>query len=1299
MSIEIKKFSGVMDTDSGNDFISPSSHKYARNVRFFGTPEGLRCQNIMGNTLLVNPFLPNTGTNETIGAYEDVQKQRIFIYNWNSLGLDAIYVYNINAGTFQVVIQVGTNPATNILNFDLNQPIVNVNIIYGDSQQGDILYWLNSQKQPVKINIDRALGNITPSYGTWQRSFLDVIKAPPTFQPVVAYQDDNTVTVNNLNGNLFKFKIRYYYNDNDKSVTSSQSVMPLPQGQLDPELASDPTQNSVIKIVMPTGAANVYQIEILGAISLGNVFGDYFSIQIVKKSDLSIPDNDLYTYSFYNNQLYAPIDINESNQLFDYVPQSSNAQEVLLTNILIYGASTENYNSVKPVIELTSDNNSGINITSFAIIAVQNGDTGLGTGNMHFEIVGKAAIPTSGNNVRVSIFIATSGGAINYSDTYTSVIPTTTSIITGLASAAASAGFTIVSSDSNNLVVSKTNAVLDNFYIINTTSGSNQITQSVPTFDYDDGGAWGLVHFDANGRSSGVMTTNLIVTTTIPYDSDVDQPEIILQITSVPPIEAIYYQLVRIPNVTKSKLEEWITDRAIPGIDPITNIAYIYLSIANLFQYITDNPSTATQLGYTWTVGDRVKILENTQTPTVFTTLNDFNIINSFPDGLIINGVTYTGEFLQILPPASGSEIVIDGTAPNQNFLIEIYTPSKTISQNANIYYEFGQRYLIGNPGTPSRFYQGAQTNQVTGTTPNQISITDGGYYMRYRTIYANNRITFTPTISQFVVGDANNNFMLAETFAETFSSLDYTPQSTSGGGAFGLVWSNAWWWLTVLTNGFQFLINVVDLTFQVVVIATTDVTFSIAEVRPDNTVTLLYTNTYHSVIVGQKIAVNISNLAYTCSASESRLFFYVTYPTGGGTLTMNVLGGSVFLTIPNSTFTVKVIDQNFSDFYPSSVNNNGRAWAIQPNIEQTFTGTLVRYSEAYNIGTNINNINRFYATNYDQYDQGRGDIQRFKVRNRNMRVFQVRGVGNVPIFQNVLTNTAGADNIGQSEKVINNIQYYEGEMGMGYQYTGLISGKIQDYFLDPVRGYWVRVSQDGLIPVSELYYGQYFIKNLITPYNDLTYTRADGAIARVFGYFDYFDEKCIFILQGGENSIEQTIPSYALSFNEKRNAFESFYDFANAEFALCAEQITYTFLNGNMYIHNNTTNYCQFFGQNFDAVIQVVFNKDLLEKKSWMSINELANDIFECPEIYTDSYSFGTTVQQSKLVPQNFRLLENEWSAAILRDLNSAKGLINGDSMKGSYLCATFQKTNAQKLVYLSLISVRFVDSPLTAK
>ena len=396
----------------------------------------------------------------------------------------------------------------------------------------------------------------------------------------------------------------------------------------------------------------------------------------------------------------------------------------------------------------------------------------------------------------------------------------------------------------------------------------------------------------------------------------------------------------------------------------------------------------------------------------------------------------------------------------------------------------------------------------------------------------------------------------------------------------------------------------------------------------------------------------------------------------------------------------VSIIDQSVSDFFPSKVVGNGRAFVVDQDAGEVYFPTLLRWSLAYQQDTNINQTNRFYPANLDEVDRQRGDIQRFKSRDRILRIFQNRSCGQVGVYGRFIQNNQGNSELVTTDEIItsNNVQYYSGEYGLGDQYTGLVSGSIQDYFVDPVRGYQCRLSNDGITPISEIYKGQYTIRALLTPYNK-PYIRSNGINSKVIGFYDFFEEQYHCILQEGTLG-GSTIGNHNFSFNEKRNAYSCFsYDFI-PEWIICAEDVTYSWKEGQLYIHNSSTTN-NFYGIQYPSSIKCAFNQNLPEKKTWISLTEMANTIWHCPSIESSLISIAqlNLKQQSNLITQDFAQLEETYSASFLRDINSIGGIIEGDALKGNLLIINFELPveNSGQLSYLNEISVKYITSQLS--
>ena len=390
----------------------------------------------------------------------------------------------------------------------------------------------------------------------------------------------------------------------------------------------------------------------------------------------------------------------------------------------------------------------------------------------------------------------------------------------------------------------------------------------------------------------------------------------------------------------------------------------------------------------------------------------------------------------------------------------------------------------------------------------------------------------------------------------------------------------------------------------------------------------------------------------------------------------------------------VMVMDRRYNDFQESAANSNGRAWVIDPNAKEEYNGVLVRWGGKYQAGTNINNLNRFRPSDFDEADRGKGDIRRFKARDRILRAFQDRGVGQWGIYARFIQNNAGEPELVTTNEIItvNNIQYYQGVYGLCGYPTNLASSTIADYFTDIITGRAIRLSGDGMTDLGVLYKGQYYFPSLVLPYNKQL-LRSNGSIAKVMAFFDGFDNQYHTILQD-----TTTTDPYNFAFNEDRNGFVSIYDLTDAEWFTHANGVNYQWHGGYLYKQDSDI-YCQFFGVQYDAEIDVVFNRSIDEKKYWLSLTETASDIFSCPEIYTDTLTYPGQRQQTNLVAAEFQVLEGKPSSSIKRDSFSPGGKINGQFLKGAYLAVKFRKQNASSLISLVEVEAVFRDSPLNPK
>jgi len=381
------------------------------------------------------------------------------------------------------------------------------------------------------------------------------------------------------------------------------------------------------------------------------------------------------------------------------------------------------------------------------------------------------------------------------------------------------------------------------------------------------------------------------------------------------------------------------------------------------------------------------------------------------------------------------------------------------------------------------------------------------------------------------------------------------------------------------------------------------------------------------------------------------------------------------------------IIDMSMSDKYSSKVDGNGRPFVIDEYAKEAYYPTLVRYSLEYQSGTSINQTNRFYAANFDEYDRERGDIQRLKTRGRQLRVFQNRACGVVPVLQSVVQTADGNSVLSQSAEIINKIQYYLGDYGIGNQFCSLSSSANADYFTDPVRGAQIRLSGDGLTPISELYKAHFYLNPLITKYNKVRGNISAYGKAKILSIYDQFNEEVVTVMQESVAGDDKSDP-YTFGFNEFRNAYTSFYDYS-PEWIICAENLIISWRYGVLYTHDSST-YCNFYGTQYKPNVTLIFNQFETIKKRYNTITMLAST----PWVPDSNGDILTNLgQASSLQTTDFIAKDDKLHASFKRDSISTGGLYNGNVLKGNWAKLKLKPISGNSFVNLYYIELGILE------
>jgi hypothetical protein len=824
---------------------------------------------------------------------------------------------------------------------------------------------------------------------------------------------------------------------------------------------------------------------------------------------------------------------------------------------------------------------------------------------------------------------------------------------------------------------------------------------------------YGLVYYDDKGRTSGAVTSDGLRITTPKWTGSTAYPFVQISISHQPPTWASYYNIVRTENLTYDKNLFWVSNRAFTKFTTrgTSSLDYSisYIGIGNMAQYNEDIQATSGYIGYDFTPGDRIRFSERINTSGTVIALGDnldYEIIGleANPN---INGYVAQGNYIKIKypTPAIGTNfkllepdpVVYAGTGTNvedfQNYKIQIYSYKKPTG-GSEVYYEVGQQYSISNPGTVNRYHVG-QSQSQTASVPALVYLTSGDEFFRYRNvpIGANYSFAAGPYTQNDGSGFATQfstvviNVWDSTNTPKTISTTNYDIKSqvlpASACSLAELFYPN---FTTPDSLFYNKSASTVTIRLRGVLKAST--------ITAKNQYVVLHAKILNasSVIIRTVIprgTISTTNQEYefpfdvNIQVPTLSKLFLVTECQSAASNSLLVGAFRLQLDVVNNT-QIALIEKSFSDIYRLEFNSESRPSIYDENAKSAFYPTLVRYSLPRNVGTMINQTNRFFPANMDEYDRQKGTIQRFKIRGSQLRVFQNRGVGVAGVLENMIFNADGGENLIQTNKILNQIHYYQGDYGIGTLQTSLASSSSSEYFVDPIRGYQVRLSQDGFTPISELYKAQYFITDLANKY---TTNKAGtlGGYAKVLGTYNFFEEEYVSVFQGYAGQANTT-----LAFNEYRNCYTSFYDYA-PEAITSVEGSMITFRNGAIYLHDNTSNYTTFYGTQSAASISFVFNEQGLMKKDFNAIT-----LDSVPAAWTSASTndIQTSLgQNSNLVASDYELNEGFYHAGFMRDFNSIGGVVNGDYLKGAWMQIKLSNTS-NNLVYLSGLYVNYTPS-----
>lgn len=1028
---EILLFGG-QNSDMALENLPQGDFLYALNIlnNSSGVGNKTLVTNMKGN-LEVEFDLPD-GENYCIGTAEDHENNKFYWFSWNKEGRHGIYQFDgLAKKVNRVLLNLVDTNGVDVLKFDKNFLILHADVV-----RDNLLYWVDGLNWARKTNINKLFDKSVTGYGlTVLESFITAYKKTSNFAPTVVYFSDTTKKFNRLYGSLRRFAQRFIYADGEKSNWSDFSSIALPDKEPFTGFKTIPTNNNGLKITVETGSSDVVKIEIAMQSTTGEANNegilDFQLITTINKKRLNVSDDSTFIYSFYNDSVYPVTPYEKIIRSYSYLPKAPPCQ-CIAKNHLVYTGGKEGFEFVQ--IEIDVDTNYiDLNLEpgteqkynnpvfTFADIPgtgaylynrnLNHGEYMDLDGTSHYVTANKRA-----NSLRVTIGFDVKKGNV-YSGTLTngdSVYP-----------------------------VNYEAKISDN-----ATTVANQIKQQLLNQTGGNGGK--IIRQIRGNRDSEIQPERMIYTNVPDGLGNVSFEFSIIDYTNA----GYYGGSGGVTKVLVNSLSDTGESKRNQKLGSTVKYGLIYEDEEGgrkSLTYTDDNLIVPYK-----TINELIKVDGKTtmQQPITTLTINHkpplwakfYQIVRS-PD------LVY-GDYIQMLIQ---KVIDIQNTTDDQyqDLLIGSLITYNKIHTNSNLQYSFdkGDRIRLIQKLDSGEYYDFFETeilNYLPVKTERVKSsvVTNGSATVTVASASKKN-------IGRMIVIDGSEREIMDSDDITTYDLN--TPIGTT----------------TATTYNFYDLVDnrgIIQIRKSNVSIADNSLVeiFKPAQGSAETLTKQFFEFQKKFPIInnGTAAAFHGGNLQQQNATQPA----FVTIDEGTAYVRNREL--PVTNNVPGAQVVVSPIeDPSFSDFYPSLINDNGR-----PNVEDTGVGEIkfgsrMRYSNNSIEDTKINGLNDFDALDYEDYNDKNGDIKRTVTDLSNIYAFKALHSSYVPIQAQVSTDEGGTVLRVGTTKLLNSMQLFPFEGGIGNNPEAFCSNDTHKYVLYANAGVVVRIGGNGEEPISKTFH------------------------------------------------------------------------------------------------------------------------------------------------------------------------------------------------------------------------------------
>ena len=307
-------------------------------------------------------------------------------------------------------------------------------------------------------------------------------------------------------------------------------------------------------------------------------------------------------------------------------------------------------------------------------------------------------------------------------------------------------------------------------------------------------------------------------------------------------------------------------------------------------------------------------------------------------------------------------------------------------------------------------------------------------------------------------------------------------------------------------------------------------------------------------------------------------------------------------------------------DFNKPFISNGVKAsTTLQEQYLEDHRSSGLIYSGLYSKNSSLNSLNQFIMAEKITKDllPTYGSIQKLFARDSDLIALCEDKIVQIFADKDALFNADGNAQLVATNNVLGQSRPFVGEYGISKNPESFASSSYRAYFTDKQRGAVLRLSMDGLTPISDAGMHDWFGDKMKGSYFD----------GKIIGSYDSTKDNYNLTFDLGADfdasaDFKNTASSVTVTYKEDVKGWVSFKSFI-PESGLSVVDTYFTFRDGKAYSHDNETRNT-FYGtedvNRNDSFITAIFNESPTTIKHFNTLNYDGLDGWSCDNITTDS-------------------------------------------------------------------------------